>query len=139
MKRRCFFMLAILCFLACVSCVQKNYSVRVDSSARCVKVKMHCPRVGVVRLGRVDYDGFTLDEVEKKIFDGIRRKPYDGDYDVYVTMQSKDQYGHYVDENEVKVSTLNGAEVKRYASFSSFRGRSNISSAYNPNIIDLTF
>ena len=127
----CFFILVVitLFLLCCIS--SKNYDVQVDSSNGEVWATMHSPTMGIVTLGQVDFDGFTLEEVEEEIFDGIRHNFfYDGNYDVYVVLQCKDEYGNYYNRDTVKVSTLNGAEVKKYASYKYFIGKANLSAAF---------
>jgi hypothetical protein len=91
---------------------------------------MHSPTIGIVGINKVGYDGFTLEEVEEEIFDGIRRKGFNGDYNVYVTLQYKDDHGNYYNGDRVKVSTLNGADVKEYASYSYFRGNAHLYAAF---------
>ena len=114
------------------SCKPKNYDVQVCSSSYNgeVVVTMHCPRIGVADINEVSYDGFSLEEVEKEIYDEIRSASYDGDYDVYVILQFKDNHGNYYDGNRVKVSTLNGADVKEYASYSYFNGKAQLHMAF---------
>lgn len=118
-----------LLLLCCAS--PKNYDVQVNSSRGEVWVTMHSPTMGIATLGQVNFDGFTLEKVEEDIFDGIRHNFfYDGNYDVYVVLQSKNGYGNYSNVDTVKVSTLNGAEVKKYASYKYFIGKANLSAAF---------
>lgn len=118
-----------LLLLCCAS--PKNYDVQVNSFSGEVWATMHSPTMGIVTLGQVNFDGFTLENVEEDIFDGIRHNFfYDGNYDVYVVLQSKDGYGNYNNVDTVKVSTLNGAEVKKYASYKYFMGKANLSAAF---------
>jgi hypothetical protein len=110
------------------SCQSKNYKVQISEGD--VSVTMHSPTIGIVGINKVGYDGFTLEEVEEEIFDGIRRKGFNGDYNVYVTLQYKDDHGNYYNGDRVKVSTLNGADVKEYASYSYFRGNAHLYAAF---------
>jgi hypothetical protein len=110
------------------SCQSKNYKVQISEGD--VSVTMHSPTIGIVGINEVGYDGFTLEEVEEEIFDGIRRKGFNGDYNVYVTLQYKDDHGNYYNGDRVKVSTLNGADVKEYASYSYFRGNAHLYAAF---------
>ena len=86
--------------------------------------------MGIVGINEVGYDGFTYEEVEKKVFDKIRSRDYDGNYSVVVTLQFKDSYGNYYDGTPVTVSSLNASEVKRYASYSYFSGSTHIANAF---------
>ena len=122
------FLLITICLFFASCSGNKNYKVEVRGSG--VYVTMHCPSIGVVGINKVSYDGFTYEEVEKEIFDEIRSESFDGDYTVWVTMQFKDEYGNYSDGPAVPVTTLNGAEVKKYASYSYFNGKSDIYKAF---------
>lgn len=117
-------------FLFIVSCNSntKNYSVMVKNGS--VVIRMHCPTIGLVGINQVGYDGFTYEEVEKSIFDEIRNSSYNGDYTVSVILQYRDSYGNFSTEDTTVVCTLNGEDVKRYASYSYFNGKANIAKAY---------
>ena len=91
---------------------------------------MHCPSMGIVGVNQVGYDGFTYEEVEKEVFDKIRSSSYNNNYSVFVKLQFKDSYGNYYDGESILVTTLNGADVKRYASYSYFRGQTHIADAF---------
>ena len=121
---------SLFCYLITLlcSCESKNYSVEVSDGI--VNVKMHSPSMGIVGINQVGYDGFTYEEVEKKVFDKIRSRSYDGNYSIVVTLQFLDSYGNYYDGTPVKVTSLNASEVKRYASYSYFRGSTHISDAF---------
>ena len=121
------FFLCLTITLFC-SCESKNYSV--DVSDGIVEVKMHSPTLGIAGFNEIGYDGFTYEEVEEKVFDKIRSRDYDGKYSVVVTLQFKDSYGNYYDGTPVTVSSLNSSEVKRYASYSYFRGSTHIENAF---------
>lgn len=125
-KIYCLVMATIAIMLS--SCQSKNYKVQISEGD--VSVTMHSPTIGIVGINKVGYDGFTLEEVEEEIFDGIRRKGFNGDYNVYVTLQYKDDHGNYYNGDRVKVSTLNGADVKEYASYSYFRGNAHLYAAF---------
>ena len=128
MNRFCGFLLA-LCVCLFSSCsLSKNYEVTVtDGSAH---ITMHCPTIGLTGINQVSYDGFTYDEVEKELFDQIRDSDFNGNYTVWVTMQFKDSYGNYSDGPKVKVTTLSGSDVKKYASFRYFKGKSMMYKAF---------
>ena len=91
---------------------------------------MHSPSMGIVEFNKIAYDGFTYEEVEKEVFDKIRKRSYNGYYSVIVTLEFLDSYGNYYEGTPVTVSSLNGADVKRYASYRYFRGSSHISDAF---------
>lgn len=107
-----FFLLCCSITLLC-SCESKKYSVEVSDGI--VKVKMPHPYIGLFNWNEVTYEkGCTPGEIEKEIFDKIRKRSYDGNYSVIVTLLSKDDYGNYHDDGTpVTVTSLNGAEVKR--------------------------
>ena len=125
------FFLFVTGITAITSCGNKNYSVDVTDGT--VKVKMKCPTNGMVR-NEIVYDGFKYDDVEKDVFDKIRSRNYNEDYAVIVTMIYKDSYGNYYDGTPVTVSHLNGADVKRYNSYSYFSGSTHISDAFPWNL-----
>lgn len=91
---------------------------------------MHCPSIGIVGINQVSYDGFTYEEVEQEVFDKIRSKSYDGWYSIVVILQFKDSYGNFYDGPPVTVTGLKASEVKRYASYSYFRGSSHLENAF---------
>jgi hypothetical protein len=122
-----FFLLCCSITLLC-SCESKNYSVEVSDGI--VKVKMRSPSIGVAGINVVSFDGFEPEEVEKEVFDKIRKRSYDGNYSVIVTLEFKDSYGNYYDGTPVTVTSLNGAEVKRYASYGYFRNSTHLEKAY---------
>lgn len=129
MKQLVFYLFLLCCTITLLcSCESKNYSVEVSDGI--VKVKMHCPTMGLVGLNQVGYDGFTYEEVEQKVFDKIRSRSYDGYYSVVVTLQFKDNYGNYYDGTPVTVTSLNASEVKRYAAYSYFSGSTHIADAF---------
>lgn len=129
MKQIAYYFILLCCTITLLcSCKSKNY--RVEVSDGIIKVKMHCPTIGIAGINQISYDGFTYEEVEQKVFDKIRSRSYDGNYSVVVTMQFKDSYGNYYDGSPVTVTSLNGAEVKRYASYSYFSGSSHIADAF---------
>lgn len=132
MKKNLFYFLIVVVTIVLTSCESKNYKVQVCSSSSDgdVWVTMRCPTIGIAGINQVAYDGFTLEEVEKEIYDGIRDDSYNGNYEVYVTLQFRDDHGNYYDGDMVQVSTLNGADVKQYASYSYFRGKANLSAAF---------
>lgn len=116
------------CTLFLYACEQKNYSVEIKDGA--VHINMHCPSIGIIGVNQVSYDGFTYEEVEREVFDKIRSSSYNNNYFVFVTLQYKDSYGNYYDGESKLVTTLNGADVKRYASYSYFRGKTHIADAF---------
>ena len=118
----------ICCTLLLCACEQKNYSVEIQDGA--IHIQMHCPSIGIVGVNQVSYDGFTYEEVEQEVFDKIRNSSFNGNYFIYVKLQFKDSYGNYYDGESKLVTTLNGADVKRYASYSYFRGKTHISDAF---------
>lgn len=122
----------LLCLVAftgllLIACSKKNNSYKVEFKSESVHVTMKCPQIGVAGRNEVSYDGFTSEDIEKEIFEGIRNRDYSGDYEVYVTLLFKDKYGNYSKSQErVKVCTLNGDDVKRYADFNYFKLKSPI-------------
>ena len=128
MKKFPFMLLLCSVVLLFCSCKKKNYSV--DVSDGTVWVKMHSPTMGVVGINRVGYDGFTYEDVEEEVFDKIRSRSFYGDCSVIVTLEFQDSYGNYYDGPPVTVGSLNGAEVKRYASYWDFNGSSHIADAF---------
>lgn len=129
MKNRVtFFLTACLSIILLSSFGSKNYSVSVTDGT--VVVKMHSPTRGMAGVDRISYDGFTYDDVEKAVFDGIRRRSYNGNYTITVILQFKDSYGRYYDGPPVNVGTLNGSQVKQYASFKNFSGSTQIYRAF---------
>ena len=95
-----------------------------------VVVKMHSPTRGMAGVDRISYDGFTYEEVEKEVYDKIRKNSYNGDYTISVILQFKNSYGSYYDGPPVNVGTLNGSQVKRYSSFRDFSGSTQIYKAF---------
>ncbi|WP_314937142.1 hypothetical protein [Alloprevotella tannerae] len=128
MKKFPFILLLCSVVLLFCSCKKKNYSV--DVSDGTVWVKMRSPTIGIVGINEVDYDGFTYEDVEEEVFDKIRNRNFYGDYSVIVTLEFQDSYGNYYDGPPVTVGSLNGAEVKRYASYGYFKGSSHIADAF---------
>lgn len=122
MNRLFYFMLIISSILLIGCSKEKNYKVSFQSKT--IYVTMKCPSIGIVGINQISYDGFELEDIEKDIFEEIRDRDYSGNYDVYVTLQFKDEYGNYNDSPEsVKICTLNGKDVKKYVSYSYFRGK----------------
>ena len=119
-KIKCLFaIIGIFLLFACNN--SKNYQVRVSDGF--VNITMKSPSIGIVGINQVSFDGFKPEDIEREVFDEIRSRNYSGDYEVYVTLKFKDSYGNYYDSPEkVKVSVLNGADIKRYAEFKYFRG-----------------
>lgn len=118
-------------FAACNG-FKKNYKVTFKDGS--IYITMKSPSIGISGINEVSFDGFTPEEIEEDVFDGIRKKDYSGNYDVYVTLQFKDSHGNYYDSKEkVKVSTLNGDDVKKYASFGYFKGKVHIDKSYSWN------
>ena len=116
MNRFFYFMLIFSSILLIACSKEKNYKVSFQSTT--IYVTMKCPSIGIAGINKISYDGFELEDIEKEIFEEIRDRDYSGNYDVYVTLQFKDKYGNYNDSHEcVKVCTLNGGEVKKFASF----------------------
>ncbi len=107
----------------------KNYKAAFDEGA--INITMKCPSIGVAGWREVHFDGFTPTEIEEEVFDKIRKKDYSGNYDIYVTLQFLDSHGNYYDSQEkVKVSTLNGEDVKKYADFGYFKGKVSLDKSY---------
>ena len=77
-----------------------------------------------------EIQGFTYEEVEKEVFDKIRKNSYNGNYSISVILQFKNSYGSYYDGPPVNVGTLNGSQVKRYSSFRDFSGLMQIYKAF---------
>lgn len=108
---------------------KRNYKVAFDEGA--IYITMKCPSIGVAGWREVHFDGFTPTEIEEEVFDGIRKREYSGDYNVYITLQFLDSHGNYYDSQEkVKVSTLKGEDVKKYADFGYFKGKVSIDKSY---------
>ena len=122
------FLGACLSILLLCSWGSKNYSVSVSNGS--VVVKMRCPTRGMAGIDRISYDGFTYEEVEKEVFDKIRKNSYSGNYSISVILQFKNSYGSYYDGPPVNVGTLNGSQVKRYSSFRDFSGLMQIYKAF---------
>lgn len=127
MKKLIFLFTICLSFIT-MSCDGKNYSVEISGNS--IYITMPSPSVGIAGRNVVSFEGFTYDELEEAVFNKIRRNSYNGDYTVYVTLTSKDSYGNGRAGGKVRVSTLNGADVKRYKSFYYFRGKTKISNAF---------
>lgn len=107
----------------------KNYKIEFEDSN--IYVTMKSPSIGIAGVNRISFDGFEPADIEETIFKMIRHRDYDGDYDVYVTLEFKDKYGNYYDSStSVKVCTLNGEDVKKYADYSYFRGEIPLEKAY---------
>lgn len=124
-----FLLMFFLITLSSCSQFNKNYKVKFEGET--IHVTMKSPSIGVVGINRVSFDGFTEEDIEKEIFDEIRYRNYSGDYNVYVTLQFKDEYGNYYDSNEkVHVSTLNGEDIKRYSNYNYFKGKVNLGKSY---------
>lgn len=116
------FIIAIISIFLLFACnSSKNYNISVSDGI--VSITMKSPTIGISGINKVDFDGFKPEDIERDVFEEIRSRKYNGDYDVYVTLKFKDSYGNYYDSPErVKVCVLNGAEIKRYADFKYFRG-----------------
>lgn len=115
-------------FIACDS-YKKNYKVTFGEGV--VNITMRCPTIGVAGWREISFDGFTLADIEEEVFKGIRNRKYLGNYDVYVILQFRDSYGNFYDsQKKVKVSTLNGEDVKKYADFGYFKGKVTIDKAF---------
>ena len=116
-----------LATLFLTSCGNENYSVNVYPGTQTVSVHMKCPSVGV---GLITYPGYEYEDVERDIFDGIRYYAYDGNYQILVTMEFEDEYGNPKNGETVNVGSLNAAEVKRYASYHYFKGKTHLERAF---------
>ena len=128
LKTISFLLISISTVLFLASCEKKNYSVEIQDGS--VHVTMHSPSMGIVGINQVSYDGFTYEEVEKEVFDKIRSRSYDGAYTVSVTLQYLDSYGNYYDSDRMIVSTLSAMDVKKYASYSYFKGQTHLEKAF---------
>lgn len=134
MKTFRFIGMALIAIVMCVnfascSSFKKNYRVAIEDGS--IYITMKSPSIGISGINEVSFDGFTPEEIEKDVFDEIRKRSYSGDYDVFIILQFKDSYGNYYDSKEkVKVSTLNGNDVKKYAGFGYFRGKVSIDKSY---------
>lgn len=126
--------MALLAVVMCVNfaaCSGSNKNYRVAFEDGSIYITMKSPSIGISGINEVSFDGFTPEEIEKYIFDEIRKRSYSGDYNVFITLQFKDSYGNYYDSKErVKVSILNGNDVKKYASFGYFKGKVSIDKSY---------
>ena len=131
MKKIFYSMFVVATFLL-TSCEPKNYKVQVCSSSSDgdVWVTMECPSIGIAGWNEVAYDGFTLEEVEEELFDKIRSDSYNGDYEVWVIFPRIDDHGNDCEGDTIWVSTLNGADVKSYASYSYFKGKARLSDSF---------
>ena len=107
---------------------KRNYKVEVNSSS--IDVYMRAPTIGLAGINEVSFDGFKVEDVEKKLFKKIRLQKDYKTYDIFVHMEYSDQYGNYHYGKPIKVNRLSVSEVKKYKDYSHFRGRSNISAAY---------
>ena len=134
MKHKILYLTFAVIAMFMVSCQSKNYRVQVCSSSSDgqVWVHMRCPTIGFAGINKIAFDGFSYEDVEEEIFDGIRSNSYNGNYEVYVTLEYRDDHGNYHDGDMKLVSVLNGADVKEYASYTYFHGKSQIQKAYLP-------
>jgi hypothetical protein len=107
---------------------KRNYKVEVNNSS--IDVYMRAPTIGFAGINEVSFDGFKVEDVEKKLFKKIRLQEKYKVYDIFVHVEYSDQYGNYHYGKPVKVSRLSVSEVKKYKDYYHFRGRSNISAAY---------
>lgn len=109
-----------LLFLSCGNS-SNGYTVTITDGR--VDIIMKSPSIGVVGVNKVGFDGFTPKDIDREVFDKIRKRTYSGDYSIFVTLKFKDSYGnYYISPEKVNICTLNGADVKRYADFSNFSG-----------------
>lgn len=105
------------------SCGQSSNGYKVTVTDGRIDIIMKSPTMGIVGLGQVGYDGFSPRDIDREVFDKVRKRAYSGDYSVYVTMRFKDSYGNYYNSlEEVNICTLNGADMKKYAAFKYFKG-----------------
>lgn len=113
------------------ACNQNNDNYNVEFNNGIIHVTMKCPTIGIIGINKVSFDGFTEEDIEKEIFEGIRNRDYSGNYEVYVTLKFKDEYGNYYDSDEkVHVCTLNSEDVKKYSNYNYFKGNANLGESY---------
>lgn len=123
MKQKCLFFITLIISIFLSSCdsFKKNYKIAIENGT--VHIIMRSPMIGISGLNSIDFDGFTPREIEERVFNKIRKRDYNGDYNVYVTLQYKDEYGNYNEApNSIHVCTINGGEVKKYVDFKYFDG-----------------
>ena len=105
------------------SCANSSNGYTITITDGRIDITMKSPTIGIVGINQVGFDGFTPRDIDREVFNKIRKRSYSGDYSVYVTLKFKDSYGNYYNSSEkVNICILNGADVKKYADFSYFRG-----------------
>lgn len=113
--------IAVLCSLLLISCntdTKKKYKILYDKNNISIIIPM--PRIGIVRLGETTYDGFTLQDIEKEIFNELRGDKYYGLYHLNLTIQFKDKYGNYSEEEKYSLGDIDTDEIKKYAAYKYF-------------------
>ena len=114
------FLFLIITITACD--FNKGYEVVIDSYSRTLHVTMPPPRLGVSRIGSVDWK-VDLDIIEKDIFDKLSKSANQGIFTINLGLEVKDQYGNTQIEELGKVGVINADEVKKYTDYKYFKGR----------------
>ena len=115
--------ITFIIFLSLISCnskteAEKKYKILYDKNNISIVIPM--PKIGVVRLGETTYDGFTLQDIEKDIFNQLREDKYHGLHNLCLTILFKDKYGNYSEEEEHSLGNIDADEIKKYADYKYF-------------------
>jgi len=113
--------MVVLCLCSCNSFKHKNYEITYNGNIITITIPM--PQIGVAGFGEVTYDGFALDDIDREIFDKLRKDDSDGTYYINLVVKFKDSYGNYSDSKTSNLGTLDASEVKKYASYGYFKGK----------------
>ena len=108
-------------------CLPQNYDIKKKYNS--IYVIMPCPTIGIVGRNEIGFDGFTYKEVEKDLFKMVRSSS-EGNYKIFVILKYKDSYGNYSESDTTYVSTLNRDDLRKYADYSYFAGKSAIADAF---------
>ncbi len=118
MKKTFIFLMTIVSLIGFSSC-NNDYNIQISDGV--INIQMPHPSIGIVGINQVHWD-VEPEVVEEKVFNRLKLRSYNGNYDVFVTFSYTDSYGNKQLKDRRYVCSLNGREVKQYKSYGYFRG-----------------
>jgi hypothetical protein len=118
--------LSIILFLllntSCSIFKSKNYDITYDNNNITITIPM--PTFGLVNINDVDYDGFTLEDIEKELYDDFTClfSTKSGTYNIELVIKYRDMYGKFSSGSTIELGSIDAEEVRKYESYKYFRG-----------------
>lgn len=80
------------------------------------------PQTGISSTYGMSYpDDFNFNEIEKDIFDELRKTKYIGLIEIKARFISEDKYGYDKKESPIMLGRLDATEIKKYKDYSNYR------------------